>query len=1461
MKASSTFLLLALLLVVGSPAAFAAETLLRAGFEKGFDPDAGAGKATVAGAAARVSDRFGTSLTLGPGAGSCAFPLKGNLDPARGSAILWVQPSGWKSATTPVSLVSARAGENALALWWDPKQRALSCARIGAGGKALTVSKAAYDWVESGWHHLVVTWAPGALSFYVDGEPGRPATSLSAYTKGPEGQVLLGGELPAGCSFTLRGITILAEALPAASVREKYRVAVGGRVGHERPELVVAPCAQPPAIDGKLAAGEWERAAGTAGFVEIANGTLSGAATSVLLSYDARNIYLAFRCASAEPLHGNRYARDTGSPWDEDCIEVFLQPEVGFTGKYYHAVLNAFGGLYDLEDQNAGWNGVAQWGVERGQGEWTAEMAIPHAGLGTLPPSPGTVWQANLCRSIGGSGTANRHTEWAFTGGSGYAVWQQFGKVRFEPASPVARVDALGAAPAEGANLRVALANPGKKPARVTASVLLYRKEMAEESDDRAFGPWTLAPGEVRSETLKAAAGFPVDQVRVLVRDADTDRVLLSQMVRAGSVVPVTPTAAPAPTAAGPAAPAAPRLTDEMLGKVLRERALWQDNRLGITDRVPPPWTPMVVRRAGGVGERESGRVGGRESGRVGERESGGKGDASSKAASGLKARVSHSPTPPLPGSPIPPLSLSPIRIDCWGRSYDYSGSLFPRSIRAQDAEVLAAPIALVATLAGKEVPIQAAAKQSVVPAPHQVEIDALANVRGVTARVRSHLEYDGCIKVEIALSPEKAPVLLDGLELRIPVRPDRALYYHWFEITRDPRLTNAGSLPAAGLKSHFKPQLWLGDDDRGLAWFCESPRGWAVTDKESTLRLERGKDAVVMRIRIADRPFVVAGKWQMTFGLIATPTRPMPPGWRDWLIPLNQTNPWSAWQQGFFNNVSGTDDPGTLIPKDADAMRRFVEEQHQKGGTAPFLNEREPARVIPYSQIVFYPGKYRDGMPAPEISAFGPEWSNARRDPGPRREPPEQIPLKEYYWVCPQSSYSQYYMHRLNQLIEQTGIDGIYIDGPWNTCANPLHGCGYLDDEGQWQKEYKIWPFRELLKRVYCLFHEKRKDPVIHHHTSCWLSIASLSFSHMMLDGEQYHDSGQKVEDHFMDIVPLDKWRAEHTGRQWGPAAFLLPDIPQQWCAPAAPTRELLMLTNLHDTGLFPANQNMRLTMRNYQARRLFGVAGCDFRGYWASGDWGRCDTPDVKVSVYRKPDGSRALLVVGNTAKTDAAAVVRPNLAGLKLAGGTCDAGVDLETGERIPLEAGAFSLPVKGRDFRLIGLPFYAAPPITAGDLRASAVRAFPNPGFEEGMAHWSFQNLEGNQGTVTLDKEVHFAGSASVHLRKVEGPGGVWLAADDAFAAQAGKKYRLTCQLKIANSTGAQAYWMVAPQDAEGVTVVNNNLFGGFLKADQDWKPLAFDFEAPAGTAVLKVFFLVAFPGTADVWVDDFRIEER
>jgi hypothetical protein len=67
-------------------------------------------------------------------------------------------------------------------------------------------------------------------------------------------------------------------------------------------------------------------------------------------------------------------------------------------------------------------------------------------------------------------------------------------------------------------------------------------------------------------------------------------------------------------------------------------------------------------------------------------------------------------------------------------------------------------------------------------------------------------------------------------------------------------------------------------------------------------------------------------------------------------------------------------------------------------------------------------------------------------------------------------------------------------------------------------------------------------------------------------------------------------------------------------------------------------------------------------------------------------------------------------------------------------------------------------------------------------------------------------------------------------------------------------------MISMMDADGNVLGPNNLFSEFLAGDQDWKPFAFEFTPQEKTVAVRLHFLCAFPGKADVWIDDLSVEE-
>ncbi|MHB0914003.1 MAG: family 10 glycosylhydrolase [Armatimonadota bacterium] len=179
---------------------------------------------------------------------------------------------------------------------------------------------------------------------------------------------------------------------------------------------VEAPYASSPIrIDGKLDEPAWK----SASMVCIQSTNLGAPAeheSEVLLTYDAKNVYIAFRAYDLHPNRPARVRQHDGPVFEDDSVEALLQ--FG-SGDYYHFALNAAGTKYEAKGRDRKWdtNWEAATGIQRNA--WIAEMAIPRI-------SPSSELRADFCRN-----RVSRETErtcWSPTYGS-YHTPIRFGTV------------------------------------------------------------------------------------------------------------------------------------------------------------------------------------------------------------------------------------------------------------------------------------------------------------------------------------------------------------------------------------------------------------------------------------------------------------------------------------------------------------------------------------------------------------------------------------------------------------------------------------------------------------------------------------------------------------------------------------------------------------------------------------------------------------------------------------------------------------------------------------------------------------------------------------------------------------------------------------------------------------------------------------------------------------------------
>ena len=135
--------------------------------------------------------------------------------------------------------------------------------------------------------------------------------------------------------------------------------------------------------------------------------------------------------------------------------------------------------------------------------------------------------------------------------------------------------------------------------------------------------------------------------------------------------------------------------------------------------------------------------------------------------------------------------------------------------------------------------------------APSAVDLAGGAVTTGARLSGTARVEFDGMLRVDLELSPEggAAP---DMLVLEVPLRAEHARYLYHFP-GQWGSVENSGALPAEGWHHAFKPFVWLGDEERGFSWFCESEENWSPADPERAITIDREGDRVVLRLHLVE--------------------------------------------------------------------------------------------------------------------------------------------------------------------------------------------------------------------------------------------------------------------------------------------------------------------------------------------------------------------------------------------------------------------------------------------------------------------------------------------------------------------------------------------------------------------------------------------------------------------------------
>lgn|GEM_PF-4924032 len=547
--------------------------------------------------------------------------------------------------------------------------------------------------------------------------------------------------------------------------------------------------------------------------------------------------------------------------------------------------------------------------------------------------------------------------------------------------------------------------------------------------------------------------------------------------------------------------------------------------------------------------------------------------------------------------------------VSMWGRTYTFDKSLFPTQIKSAGQKMLLSPLRLVGDINGKSLSQTKAEVKMVEKSSDRAVLAAVTRTNGITINTKTRVEFDGMYLTTITLTPDKPDAAINALKLEMPFNKKAATLMHWNNCTiSGPGW--AGETPAKW-SGPYHPILWLGNEKAGLCWFAESINGWSNTFANNQLEVNTTGDCTVFAMNIVNKPMKLLKPLTITFGFTATPTKPLP---KNWLCDMTASlDPWWDESNQFLNEAIPWDQWHVQV----DAMHKSGAKmlKYTQTNFLSFYGDLTPEEVKEQHR----PGNHY--VNTPEKKFWQTEW-----------ETWPQAGMGGASALCKNSVWRDLIVAGLKERLVKGGVDGIYFDcSQPRFCNNPLHGC---------KGGYDILGEREVRRRLYNIFDELGREPLIMEHISDNMLGPVMNYSTYHYDGEQW-SSGVKD---YRDKMTLARMRAFSIGTNWGHIPVFM-----SFALSEDATSSLMGLWTLHMPWHFITTKWSAACEVGRKLDRDFHFTEETKRlGYWENSSIIQGQTDKLKSTIYYK-SGS-IFIVVANLSDTpvDASLKLKTNKIG---------------------------------------------------------------------------------------------------------------------------------------------------------------------------------------------------------------------
>lgn len=1052
-------------------------------------------------------------------------------------------------------------------------------------------------------------------------------------------------------------------------------------VGHgaDLPQLRIPRIGQSPVLDGAMAPGEWDGAAAVSGFIGAAGSDskkLSTPDATIYLAHDGTWIYLAVRTELLPGTVPSRNYRKRDEPvyMDSNQVEIWLAPPVDGPAVTFQTILNAYGAVFDMRSvpslgaETTGWNGgwEAANRFERGK-EWVSELRVPFASFEGAAFDPRQTWGGLVA-------VAWPQRSWPYTGGW-YKNYQNHARYTFADDGTCAQLLSLSklfdnvlapelrlvnagdqageftvsfavgeagktekiAVPAKGSvpyTFTLPLPEPGKEPRVCTARVtgpsgeVLLSGEWAFVPEDLSQRPPRKAPQPqlpfaTRVQFGPETCGLKLwaDVLDYPKRDA-LDAVTFTVRAAAGGNTVATERLATFTHDSAEAMLWLPKTlvpgTYEVVtafmdkaGKVLDDKTdsfhhvdlaktyYWYNNSLGEQRKVAAPFEPVQV------------------------------------AGKTLKV---------------------------WGRDHLMKGAL-PSQVTSQGKAMLAGPVTFVAMADGRTVAAEVKDAFTVTRTdPVRTEFRGSYTLPGTLLTLTGAIEMDGAILYELHAETAKGgkPANIGSLYLSIPVKAEHATTFYstaggWSgafgEIPdRD------GTVWTSEKTADFVPYVGLTDDDRAIQWFADNDHDWVLGKDAPCAEIVRHGGTVEIRVNLV-RDAAGSGGFNARFGLIATPVKPLPKGWRN--TSLDNQPHYGSRVNFFYGEGHGG---CTVDPHDTAKLAKAV--GLDTTGKTPYQIDELVATTPPQpwsaarikasglntdslnklwnSDQNLRPGGVRDCYFFNAQMYFEGTRSEAFRTFFPAEW--QHDPAGGWFHGTPTESYRDFFAFHMDVWMKHWFMGGLYFDEVYFPFDyNVFNGNGKILSDGTVRPSIPLLAQREFMWRMWQLFHDNGRTPFIWIHTSNYMAPHANGVADVAMYGE---DRAPNEATDYIDNTPSVLFRAIGRGQKFGYIPVWMDQAGRAGFMQGS--RQVWGWAWIHDT--VPEYHTCSFTMPTLGLRMAWGIDQDDvsFVPFWDNPAVATGDAQFV-ASAWTRP--GKAMLLVLNLNKDPAKRKVILKLDGAKL------------------------------------------------------------------------------------------------------------------------------------------------------------------------------------------------------------------